>query len=94
LKKNILMLFVISQFLFSVGLASVSPQADTGSNGKTAYTPSCSGFGKNWRDCDQEADSICPDGYNIIKKSTGTVAVPVNGKYTLAPSKKLVIECK
>jgi len=94
MKKTVLMPFVIFQFLFTFSLASVSPKAFTESDGKTAYTLSCSGTGKDWSDCYQEAGTLCPDGYNIIKKSKGIVAAPVNGKSTLAPSKKLVIECK
>jgi hypothetical protein len=94
MKKIILILFVISQLLFTSSIASVSPEAFTGPNGKTAFTLSCSGTGKDWNDCYQEADSFCPDGYNIIKKSTGAATVPVNGRSILAPSKKLVIECK
>jgi hypothetical protein len=94
MRKTILLLFIIFQLLFTSSSASVSPEAFTGPNGKTAYTLSCSGTGKDWSDCYQEADTLCPDGYSVIKKSTGTVSTPVNGKSTLVPSKKLVIECK
>jgi hypothetical protein len=94
MKKTILMLFVIIQLLCTASLASVSPEAVTEPKGKTTYTLSCSGTGKDWSDCYQEADTLCPAGYKIINKSTGVFAAPVNGKSTLAPSKKLVIECK
>lgn len=94
MNKIILMLFVISQLLFTSSLAADSPKAFIGPNGKTAYTLSCSGTGKDWSDCYQEADTLCHGGYNIIRKSTGIVSVPVNGKSTLAPSKNLIIECK
>jgi hypothetical protein len=94
MKKITLMLFVIFQFLSAAILTSASPETITGPNGKTAYTLSCSGTGKEWDDCYQEAETLCPDGYNIIKRSTGVYAAPVNGKSTLAPSKKLVVECK
>ena len=94
MQKTVLMLFGFFYLLFASSLASASPEAVTEPNGKTVYTLSCSGTGKGWSDCYQEADALCPDGYTIIKKSTGIFAAPVNGKSTLAPSKKLVIECK
>jgi hypothetical protein len=94
MKKIILMLFVIFQLLFACSFASASSEAFTGPNGNTAYNLRCSGTGKDWNDCYKEAETLCPDGYNIIKRSTGVVAAPINGKSTLAPSKKLVIECK
>jgi hypothetical protein len=92
MKRTILMLFVISPFLFTFSLASDSPKPFTDT--KQTYTVSCSGHGKSWTDCYQEADSLCPDGYNTIKKSTGVISTPVYGKSILAPSKKLIIECK
>lgn len=94
MKKTIFMLCVAALFLPTTSLAADSPEKSTGSKGETTFTLSCSGTGKDWRDCYQEAETICPDGYNIIKKSTGIFSMPVNGKSTLAPSKKLVITCK
>ena len=94
MKIAILMLFVISPFLFTSSLASDSPKSVTDTNTKQTYTVSCSGHGKSWNDCYQESDSLCPDGYNIIKKSTGVISTPVYGRSVLAPSKKIIIECK
>ena len=94
MKKTILILFAISNFLFTSNLDSFSAKELTGQDERIIHTLSCSGTGKDWDDCYQEADTLCPDSYNIIKKSTGVVAIPVNGRSILSPSKKLVIECK
>lgn len=63
-------------------------------NEKTVETVNCSGFGKKWEDCYRDAEALCPNGYSVIKKSTGLVSVPVNGRNTSAPNKKIVVECK
>jgi len=94
MKIIIPMLFVISPFLFTSSLASDSPKSVTDKNIEQTYKVNCSGHGKSWDDCYQEAGTLCPDGYNIIKKSTGVVSTPIYGKSTLAPSKKLIIECE
>lgn len=94
MNKTILVLLLISQLIFTSGLASDSPKQDTAQGIKETHIVTCSGTGKNWDDCYQEADNLCPAGYIIIKRSTGVVSTPVYGKSTLAPSKKLVIECK
>ena len=46
MKKIILILLVISQFLFTYSLASIIPKTLTESNGKAAYTLDCSGMEK------------------------------------------------
>ena len=94
MKKTILLLFVISQFLFTISYASVSPKALKESNGKAVYTLDCTGTGKDWSDCFQEADNLCPAGYSYIKKSLGVVSTQINGRSYIAPSKELVIECR
>ena len=94
MKKTILLLFVISQFLFTISYASVSPNTLKESNGKAVYTLDCTGTGKDWSDCYQEAETLCPNGYSFIKKSLGVVSTPVNGRSIIAPSKELVIECR
>ena len=94
MKKTILMLSVISQLLFTSSFASIIPKALTESNGKAAYTLDCSGTGKDWSDCFQEAENLCPDGFSYTKKSLGVISTQINGRSYIAPSKKLVIECK
>ena len=94
MKKTILMLFVFFHLLFTSSLASITPKALTESNGKAAYTLDCSGTGKDWSDCFQEAENLCPDGFSYTKKSLGVVSTQINGSSYIAPSKELVIECR
>jgi len=94
MKKTVLILFVISQLCYFPCLASDSPESSVVPDENPTYTVNCSGPGKDWDDCYQEAETLCPDGYKILKKSTGVIAAPVNGQTTLVPSKKLVVECK
>ena len=94
MKKTSLIFFVILQFCYVSCLASDSPESSVEPNEKPTYTLDCSGPGKDWDDCYQEAETLCPDGYKILKKSSGVVAAPVYGTTTLVPSKELVIECK
>jgi len=94
MKKSVLIVIVISPILFTASLASDLSKSFSELNKKSTYTVSCSGIGKSWDDCYQEADTLCPDGYNIIKKSTGVISTQVYGKSTLAPSKKLILECQ
>jgi len=94
MKKIALILFVVSQLCYASSSASDSPEPSVAQNKKPTYTVNCSGLGKKWDDCYQEAENLCPDGYKILKKSSGVIAAPVNGQTTLAPSKKLVIQCK
>lgn len=91
--KILPMLLVISELLLTSGIAADTTKPFTEED-KTTYTVSCSGTGKDWNDCYHEAETLCPGGYNIIKRSTGVVSAPINGRSTLAPSKKLIIECK
>ena len=91
--KTVLTVFVILPLLYTAGVAQNSSKSYTEPYNNATHTVSCSGYGKSWSDCYREADTLCPDGYKIIKKSTGVISTPVNGKSTLAPLKKLVIEC-
>jgi hypothetical protein len=94
MKKTFLMLSVISQLLFTSNFTSVIPKALTESNGKAAYTLDCRGTGTGWSDCFQKAENLCPDGFSYTKKSLGVISTQINGRSYIAPSKKLVIECK
>ena len=94
MKKTILVLFIIPQLLFTAVLGSDSPESATDQDKKETYTVTCGGTGKSWNDCYQEAEDLCPSGYTITKKSTGVISTPVFGNSTLAPGKKIVIECK
>ena len=94
MNKTFLILFAISYFLLTPILDSFSAKELTGQNERVIHTLSCSGTGKDWNDCYLEADTLCPNGYTIIEKSTGIVSAPIYGQYTLVPSKKIIIECK
>lgn len=94
MKNTILALSVIFQLLYIPCFASPSPDSSSEPEEKTTHTLNCSDPGMNWADCYQEAETICPAGYKIIKRSTGILAAPVNGATTLVPSKKLVVKCK
>ena len=74
--------------------AEIHPREFRGPNGKTAYSMRCSGMGRTLDDCYSKAGELCPAGYNIIDRASGTVAVPVNGSIMAAPKHNLAIECK
>jgi len=87
----------LSIILVAVSLAScaaIEPKQFIGPNGKTAYSMRCSGMGRTLDACYQKAGEVCPNGYNIIDRASGTVAVPVNGSIMAAPQYNLAIECK
>ena len=94
MKKTCLILFVIFHLCYISCFASDSPESSVEPDEKPTYTLDYSGPGKDWNNCYQEAETLCPDGYKILKKSSGVVAAPVYGRTTLVPSKELVIECK
>lgn len=79
---------------FVVSCAAIEPMQFVGPNGKTAYSMRCSGMGRTLDACYKKAGEICPNGYNIIDRSSSTVAVPVNGSFMAAPQHNIAIECK
>lgn len=74
--------------------ASIEPKQFIGPNGNAAYSMRCSGMGRTLDACYQKAGEVCPDGYTITDRASGTVAVPVNGSIMAAPQHSLAIECK
>lgn len=76
------------------GCASIDPKPFTGPDGKPAYSMRCSGMGRTLDACYQKAGEVCPSGYNIIDRSTGTVGVPTSSGMLIAPRESLAIECK
>lgn len=69
----------------------VRTQEFRGPNGNPAYSMNC---GNNLNRCYQKAGEVCPSGYTIIDRSTGTAAVPYGGAIVAAPQHNLSIECK
>jgi len=91
--KTILILILIVSTVFLTDLIPVLPAAEHVYNDKTVETVNCSGHGKGWPACYRQAEALCPGGYTVMEKSTGIVSAPVNGRYTLVPSKKMMILC-
>lgn len=90
--KNVLIAAVPA---FLVACAAIEPQQFVGPNSKTAYSMKCSGMGRTLDACYKKAGEVCPGGYNIIDRATGTVGVPMQGGGTMiAPQHSLAIECK
>ena len=81
--------------VFLVACAAIEPQQFVGPNSKTAYSMKCSGMGRTLDACYKKAGEVCPGGYNIIDRATGTVGIPMKGGGTMmAPQHNLAIECK
>ena len=74
--------------------ASISPQEFVGPGGKTAYSMECSGLGRTLDACYKKAGELCPQGYSIIDRASGTVAIPVYDSVMAAPKHHIAIECK
>lgn len=83
-----------SAFLLA-SCASIDPVPFNGPNGRQAYSMKCSGMGRTLDACYVKAGELCPAGYNIVDRTTGTVAVPtMNGGFMAAPQHSLAVECK
>lgn len=73
----------------------IEPQKFRGPSGNDAYSMRCSGMGRTLDACYQKAGELCPNGYTIIDRASGTVAVPTTGGGVIAaPQHNLAIECK
>jgi len=81
--------------LLLTACAAIEPQQFVGPNGKTAYSMRCSGMGRTLNACYKKAGEVCPSGYTIVDRASGTIAVPVTGGGMIAaPQHNLAIECK
>ena len=82
----------LAPLLLLAACTVIDPQQFVGPNGKAAYSMRC---GDALDACYKKSGEICPSGYVIIDRATGTIAVPVYGSGTIAtPEHTLVIECK
>ncbi len=88
------LMVALSLSLMLASCASVTPSEFRGPNGRTAYSMRCSGMGRTLDDCYRKAGELCPAGYTIIDRASGTVAVPVGGGIVAAPQHNLAVECK
>ena len=84
-------LAVLSCFMALFVMGCVSTQEFKGPNGKTAYSMDC---GNHLNACYQKAGEVCPTGYTILDRASGTMAVPFGGAIVAAPRHNLAIECK
>jgi hypothetical protein len=76
------------------GCMSIDPTPFRGPDGKQAYSMKCSGFGRTLDACYQKAGEVCPSGYSIVDRSSGTVGFMNQGNMMMAPQHGLVIQCK
>lgn len=53
-------------------------------------------MGRTLDECYKKAGELCPSGYNIIDRASGTVGIPGSGGrgMLIAPQHNLAIECK
>jgi len=78
--------------LLLTACASTSPQQFVGPSGRPAYALRC---GSNLAACYTRAGELCPNGYLVIDRATGTVAIPAGNGGTLAePRHSLAVECR
>jgi len=89
--KNIILIFAS---ILLTSCASITPEKFVGPNGKAAYSMRCSGMGRTMSMCYKKAGEVCPNGYSIIGRTSGTVAIPINGSFMAAPKHNMAIECK
>jgi hypothetical protein len=76
------------------GCMSIDPTSFRGPNGKQGYSMKCSGMGRTLEACYQKAGEVCPSGYNIVDRSSGTIGFMNQGTFMMAPQNSLTIECK
>jgi hypothetical protein len=68
----------------------VRTQEFRGPSGRLAYSMQC---GNSINRCYEKAGEICPNGYTIIDRSTGTGAALYRGIAMATPQQSLAIEC-
>jgi len=76
--------------LSSCKWGTIEPQAFRGPEGKAAFSMRCSGMGRSIALCYQKASELCPNGYDVIERSSGTIAVGT----IIAPKEGMVIQCR
>ena len=79
-----------AMFLFVLE-GCVRTQEFKGPNGRTAYSMSC---GNRLGACYERAGEVCPNGYDILDRASGTVAAPFRGGMVATQQHNLAIECK
>jgi len=69
------LLFVV--FFTLTSCMSVDPQPFRGPNGKPAYSMQCSGMGRTIDERYRKAGEVCPDGYNIVDRTSRIAEFPM-----------------
>ena len=77
-----------------IACSTIEPQQFVGPNSKTAYSMKCSGMGRTIDACYKKSGEICPNGYNIVDRTSSVVGIPMQGGTMIAPQNSLAIECK
>lgn len=73
---------------------AVNPQPFKGPNGRQAYFMECSGSGRTLHECFTKAADLCPSGYEVVNRSTGTVGVGSGMGAIAVPVESLAVECR
>jgi hypothetical protein len=69
----------------------VHVDSSTGADGRPQYTIDCNGEPSS---CFDKAGKLCPGGYYLVERRSGSSEVPYTGGIIAAPTTRLVIECK
>src|ERR1700752_5510689 len=86
----LLMRVAIFASLLLTACASTSPQQFVGPSGRPAYALRC---GSNLAACYTRAGELCTNGYLVIDRATGTVAIPAGNSVPLGePRQSLGLE--
>lgn len=80
--------------VFLTSCTSVHPQESKGPSGNVTYSMNCSGMGRTLDDCYRKAADLCPKGYNVVDRTGGTVATPIQNGTLAATDYRLVVACK
>jgi hypothetical protein len=80
---------VIGLALLVTGCVDVTSAA--GANGRTVYTIDCGGES---RGCFDKAGDLCPGGYYLIERESGSNEVRYTAGIIAAPYTKIAIECR
>jgi hypothetical protein len=95
--KTLIVLLATSLLLMGCVPKQIEPVKFRGPNGGTAYNMKCSGFGRTMDMCYAKSSEICPNGYEVIDISSGTISIPsvaTKGGVIIVNKRDMAIECK
>ena len=82
---------VLMMGLAVLAAGCVDVTSTAGADGKPRYTIDCDGESGG---CFDKAGDLCPGGYYLIERSSGTNAVPYTAGVIAAPHTQIVVECR